>query len=93
MDIKDLCPKVFSTHSEIDGAKKQWLHWFKSFTTYINKVGEVSAEDKLNLHINHVDATVYKLILETPVYNDAINLLTGTYARAPSSIFARYTIL
>ena len=93
MNIKDLCPKVFSTHSETDGVKKQWLHWFKSFTTYINKVGEVSAEDKLNLLINHVDATVYKLISETPVYNDGINLLTGTYARAPSPIFARYTIL
>ena len=80
------------TRPETDDAKKQQLHWFKSFTIYINKLGEVSAEDKLNLLINHVDATVYELILEAPNYDDAINLLTNTYARAPSLIFARYAL-
>ena len=92
MDIKDLRPKVFSNHSETDNTRRQWLHWFKSFTTFINKLGEVSAEDKLNLLINHVDATVYKLILKAPDYDDAINLLRNTYARVPSPIFVRYAL-
>ena len=74
MDIKDLLPKVFSTNPETDDAKRQWVHWFKLFTTYINKLGEESAEDKLNLLMNHVDATIYELISEAPDYNDAINL-------------------
>ena len=92
MDIQDLRPKVFRTHPETDDAKRQWLHWFKSFTTYINKLGEVSVEDKLNLLIKHVDATVYKLFSEAPDYDVAINLLTNTYARAPCPIFARYAL-
>ena len=92
MAVKDLRRKVFSIHPETDGAKGQWLHWIKTFTTYINKLGEVSADDKLNLLINHVDATVYELFSGEPEYDDAINFLTNTYARAPSSIFARYTL-
>ena len=68
MNIKDLRPKVFSTHPETDGAKSQWLQWIKSFTTYINKLGEVSAEDKLNRLINHIDATVHELFSEAPDY-------------------------
>ena len=92
MDIKDFCPKVFSTHPETDDAKRQWLHWFKSFTTYIKKLGEVNGEENRNLLINHVDATVYELISEAPDYDDAINFLTNTYARAPSPIFARYAL-
>ena len=63
-----------------------------SLPTYNNKLGEVTADDKLNLPINHVDATVYKLFAEAPDYDDVINLLTNTYARAPSPIFARYTL-
>ena len=92
MHVKDFRPKVFSTHPKTDGAKGQWLHWIKLFTTYNNKLGEVTADDKLNLLINHVDATVYKLFAEAPDYDDVINLLTNTYARAPSPIFARYTL-
>ena len=92
MKVKDLRPKAFSTHSETDGAKGQWLHWIKTFTTFINKLGEVSADDKLNLLINHVDATVYELFSEAPDYDDAINLLTNTYERAPSPIFTKYTL-
>ena len=64
MEVKDLRPKVFSTHPETDGAKGHWLHWIKTFTTYINKLGELSADDKLNLLINHVDATRRRRRLE-----------------------------
>ena len=92
MEVKDLCPKVCSTHPKIDGAKGQWLYWIKTFTTYINKLGEISEDDKLNFVINHVDATVYELFSEAPDYNDAIYLLTNTYAQAPSPVFARYTL-
>ena len=92
MDIKDIRPKIFSTHLETDDAKRQWLHWNPSFTIYINKLGKVDAEDKLNLLINHFDATVYELFSEVPDYDDAINLLTNTYARAASPIFARYAL-
>ena len=75
LHIKDLHLKVFSTHPETNDAKEQW---FKLFIMYINKLGKVSAVDKLNLLVNHIDATVYKLISETPVYNDAINPCTSS---------------
>ena len=53
---------------------------------------KISAEDKLNFLINHVDTTVYELISEAPDYDDAIKLLKNTYARASSPIFARYAL-
>ena len=92
IDIKDLHPKVFSTRPETDDAKRQCLHWIKSLTTYIKKLGEISAKDKLNLFINHVDATVYELFSEAPDYDGTIYLLTNTCALAPSLIFARYAL-
>ena len=55
-------------------------------------MGEVNVEDKLNFAINHINATFYKLILQTPVYNDAINLLTNTYSQAPNPMFASYAL-
>ena len=39
---------------------------------------EISDADKLNLLINHADASVYELISEVTMYNDAIKILEST---------------
>ena len=33
MDIKHLRPRVFVADPESGDSKRQWKHWFKSFTT------------------------------------------------------------
>ena len=49
--------------------------------------------DKLNLLINHVDASVYEIISEGTTYNDAVEMVASTYAKRPNSIFARYKLI
>ena len=50
---------------------------------------EISDPDKLNLLINHVDASVYELISDVTTYNDTIKSLESTYVKRPNPIFTR----
>ena len=36
---------------------------------------EISDADKLNLLVNHIDASVYELISEATTYNDTVEIL------------------
>jgi len=72
MDIKALRPKVFAADPESKDSRRQWLHWRRSFTTYIGKIENLSEENKLNLLINHVDASVFELISEATTYAAAM---------------------
>jgi len=45
MDVKDLRPKVFAVDPHCKDAKRQWLHWYRSFATYVLRLGEVSDAD------------------------------------------------
>ena len=42
--------------------------------------------NKPNLLFNHIDAAVYELIAEATTYNDALAILTNSYAKTPSPI-------
>jgi len=54
MDIKALRPKVFAADPHSKDAKKEWLHWHKSFTTYVQNIGEDTSLGKLNILVNYV---------------------------------------
>ena len=64
MDIKHLRPRprVFAADPESGDSKRQRKHWFKSFTTYIAQMQNLTEADKLNLLVNHIDAVVYEII-------------------------------
>ena len=92
LNIKDLRSKNFNADPRSSEARKQWTHWYKSFTCYIAKYGDISEADKLNLLINHVNAAVYVIISDAASCNDAITQLERVYAATPNSIFARYLL-
>ena len=93
MDIKHLRPRVFVADPENGDSKRQWKHWFKSFTTYIAQMQNLTEADKLNLLVNHIDAAVYEIISEAASFEDAVELLSHTYAKSPSPVFARYALM
>ena len=93
MDIKNLRPRVFSVNPENVDFRKEWLHWQKTFITYTANMTEISDAEKLNLLINHVDASVYELISEVTTYNDAIKVLESSYVKRTNPIFARYELI
>ena len=90
LNIKDLQSNIFDSDPRSSKARKQWTHWYKSFTCYITKYGDISEANKLNLLINHVNAAVYEIISDAASYNDAITQLERVYAATLNSIFARY---
>ena len=81
MDVKALRPKVFAADPHSKDAKREWLHWHKSFTTYVRNLGEVTPADKLNLLVSHVDAAVYELFVEASTYDEAFSSLKALYAK------------
>ena len=88
MDIKDLCPKVFSADPHSKDCRKIWTHWYKTFAGYVQKYNDLSDGDKLTLLINHIDSAAYEVISELRSFEEAINELQKVYAMAPNSIFA-----
>ena len=90
MDIKALRPNIFAADHESSDGKRQWLHWHKSFTTYIDKIDGINDSEKLDLLINHTDSSVYELISESETCNEAVDLLNSIYAKTP--IFARFVL-
>jgi len=80
-DFKALRPKVFAADPHSKDVQREWLHWHKSFTTYVRNLGEVTPADKLNLLANHVDAAVYELFVEAYTYDEAIASLKALYAK------------
>ena len=53
----------------------------------------VSEANNFNLLVIHIDAAVYELIAEATSYENAITILSNTYARTPTVIFARYALI
>jgi len=92
MDIKGFRPKAFAVDPHCKDAKRQWLHWYRSFTTYLLRLGEVSDADKLTLLVNHVDAVGYELISEATIYDEAVNTLQEVNAKPPNPVLARYLL-
>ena len=90
---KALRPRVFAVDPEAGDLRGQWLHWRKFFTTYVGQIENETEANKLNLLINHIDAAVYEYIFEAGTYDEAIQILPDTFAKAPSSIFARYALM
>jgi len=92
MDIKDLRPKVVTVDPHCKDAKRQWLHWCRSFTIYVHRLAEVSDADKLSFLVSHVDAVVYELISEAATCYGAANTLQEVYAKPPNPVFAHYLL-
>ena len=87
MDVKALRPRLFSADPESGDSKRQWIHWHKSFTSNVAQMENVSEANKFNLLVNYIDAAVYELIAEATSYENAITILSNTYARTSSPIF------
>ena len=84
---------MFAADPESGDSKRQWKHWFKSFTTFIAQMQNLTEAGKLNLLVNHTDAAVYEIISEAASLEDAVELLSHNYAKNPSSIFAHYALM
>lgn len=95
---KFLRPDKFAADPNEAGAAKQWLHWKRTFDSFLAELGRgsqnasVTAADKLNLLINYVAPSVYEFIAESSSYEAAISILSSVYIKPRNEIFARHVL-
>lgn len=88
-----LRPDRFDTDPESATAAKEWMHWLKTFTNFIQAVQKTSpGVNKLDLLTNYVAPRVYDYITDYETYEKAEAALTALYVKPKSEIFARHVL-
>ncbi|XP_064115027.1 uncharacterized protein LOC135221134 [Macrobrachium nipponense] len=73
-------------------AAKEWRHWHKTFSNFIQECGEM-APNKLRTLVNYVSPNVYEYIEECVNYDTAISTSEKLYSiKAPNEIFTRHLL-
>ncbi|XP_041364204.1 uncharacterized protein LOC121379622 [Gigantopelta aegis] len=72
-------------------AAKEWKHWHRTFTNFIDECGD-HAPNKYRTLINYVSHNVYEYIEDCNDYDTAITTLTNLYIKPPNEIFARHLL-
>ena len=108
MSHKILRPERFSVLPNTSGADKSWLHWKRTFTSYLasaittptapttegSTTGTNASQgtDKLDVLINFVSTAVYDYISECANYESAIATLESLYVVPKHDMFARHLL-
>ncbi|XP_063615680.1 uncharacterized protein LOC134788790 [Penaeus indicus] len=90
-NLNILKPSKLDVDPNSPTASKEWKHWHRSFTNYIEECGE-SAPDRFKTLINCVSYTVYDQIEECSDYESAIKILQNLYVKIPNVVLARHLL-
>ncbi|XP_068235600.1 uncharacterized protein [Palaemon carinicauda] len=88
---KLLKPSRLDTDPSSSNAAKEWKHWHRIFTNFIEESGD-AAPDKLRALVNCVSSSVYELIEDCSTFESAIAKLDSVYVKLPNEIFARHVL-
>lgn len=72
-------------------AAREWRHWKKTFTNFLDGRGASDA-DKFKCLVNCVSPAVFELIEESNSFDSAIQTLSDLYDKSPNVIFARHLL-
>ena len=98
-----LKPSRLDVHPNSTEATKQFKHWLKIFTGFVEKCSAFSQQkegkgsssmqlDKFQVLCAYVSADVYVLIEDCDSYDAAIQKLKSIYIKSPNIIFARHLL-
>ena len=90
---KYLRPERFNAIPNTTDADKTWLHWKRTFTSFLQSVSTTTADvNKLDMLVNYVSPSVYEYISECTTYDSAINFLESLFIIPKNEIFARHLL-
>lgn len=72
-------------------AGREWKHWHRTFTNFIDDCG-TKAPDQFKALVNCVSSRVYEFIEECADYNSAIDILNNIYDKTPNEMFSRHIL-
>ncbi|XP_064090684.1 uncharacterized protein LOC135204400 [Macrobrachium nipponense] len=89
-----LRPPRFEVDPDSAQAAKEWTHWLRTFTNFVQAVQLTTPTlDKLVLLTNYVAPSVYDFVSECETYEKAEEVLTSLYVKPKNEIFARHYLL
>ncbi|XP_064107949.1 uncharacterized protein LOC135216508 [Macrobrachium nipponense] len=88
---KLLKPSRLETDPSSPTAAKEWKHWHKTFTNFIEESGD-AAPDKFEGLVECVAPSVYELIEDCSTFESAIAKLESAYVKLPNEVFARHVL-
>ena len=89
---KLLRPELFDIEPNSANCNKEWSHWQIKLEKCIKRVRDITDEDKLDLLVTYVSATVYSYIEDCTTYAAAIETLNKIYNPKKNEIFARHEL-
>ena len=89
---KSLRPQVFGADASSQEGSRKWLHWRRTFESYVRRLDNANDRDKLDILINLVDTNVYAYISECTTYADAVDKLNRAYVKPINEVFARHRL-
>ena len=74
---------------------KEFSHWFKTFQNFLSvlpmlQVFPQQNLEKLMILTNLLSPTVYKVINESSMYDDAVSVLISAYIKSTNEVFAQH---
>ena len=96
MDSKFIKPSLFCADPNSREASKDWKHWYRTFTKFLNSLpAETAVTDlqKLSCLIAHIDKDEYDNVSKCETYEAAIETLQQLYVKPSNVIFARHELM
>ncbi|XP_063615679.1 uncharacterized protein LOC134788789, partial [Penaeus indicus] len=90
-NLNILKPSKLDVDPNSPTASKEWKHWHRAFTNYIEECGESEA-DRFKVLVNCVSHTVYDQIQECSDYESAVKVLKDLYVKTPNVVLARHLL-
>ena len=75
MESKYIRPSLFSADPNSSQARKEWKHWYRTFTNFLESLPvepAITDNDKLRCLIAHVNQDVYDYVSKCESYQTAI---------------------
>lgn len=72
-----LKPERFNIKPENEDAEDHRIHWYQTFTNFLEEINPKSTDEKLKLRllVNSVSPSIYKTISKTTTFNEAVSIL------------------
>ena len=96
MDSKFIKPNLFSADPNSSQAGKEWKHWYRTFTNFLESFPAepaITDANKLRCLIAHINKDVYDYVSECETYEEAVDILGRLYVKPCNVIFARHLLM
>ena len=87
-----LRPERFDGDPNSPTAETQWLHWKRTFDSFLTSLEANNSPNKLDVLINFVSDSNYAHISECKTYDEAVTALKGLFVKKKNKVFARYKL-